>query len=190
MTILTGVVLTIALGAVAQSGDLFERFGAGPGLHPRDDAVTLAAADIYSIDVVANDRGAVEGDGGRVLLMTAPSCGVAYRSGDRVIYQAGAECEGRQTLTYCVARGDDCPSAKLVLALGQGLETASTTGTPVDRLAERPQRPSGAQVSQAPTASGFVAEPGRTGADRPLAGISSAFGSLAPSEDEDAPVED
>ncbi len=189
MTILTGVVLTIALGAVVQSGDLLERFGAGPGIHPRDDALELAAGEAYAIDVVANDRGAVEGDGRRVLIMTAPGCGVAYRSGDRVIYQAGNECAGLQRLTYCVARGDECPGAEVSLTISPVQTASSRTETPVQRLAERPTRPSDAEVSMMPGGSGFTVETQAPAGDRPLAGLSSAFGSLAPGEETAAPAD-
>ncbi|WP_339948983.1 hypothetical protein [uncultured Albimonas sp.] len=183
MTILTGVVLTIALGAVVQSGDLMGRFGAGPGIHPRDDVVELAANDVYAIDVVANDRGAVDGDGRRVLIMTAPACGVAYRSGDRMIYQGAAECAGVQRLTYCVARGDECLGAEVTLVLSPSSVAASPTDTPVARLAERPARPSDAEVSMAPGGgSGFTVELGTAAGERPLVGLSTAFGSLAPGE--------
>jgi len=183
MTILTGVVLTIALGAVVQSDDLMERFGAGPGIHPRDDVVELAAGDAYAIDVVANDRGAVEGDGRRVLIMTAPTCGVAYRSGDQVVYQAGSECAGVQRLTYCVARGDECPGAEVSLRISPVETASSLTETPILRLAERPTRPSDAEVSMAPGGSGFTVEADPAAGDRPLAGLTTALGSLAPDED-------
>ncbi|WP_092865102.1 hypothetical protein [Albimonas pacifica] len=188
MTILTGVVLTIALGAVVQSGDLMERFGAGPGIHPRDDVVALAAGDAYAIDVVANDRGAVEGDGRRVLIMTAPACGVAYRSGDRVVYQAGTDCAGLQRLTYCIARGDECPGAEVTLDVASVEVASSPTETPVQRLAERPSRPSDAEVSMMPGGSGFTLETEAAPGDRPLAGLSTALGSLAPDETRSEPA--
>ncbi|MDF2234481.1 hypothetical protein P2H44_18125 [Albimonas sp. CAU 1670] len=183
--------MTIALGAVVQSGDLLERFGAGPGIHPRDDVVELAANDAYAIDVVANDRGAVAGDGRRVLIMTAPACGVAYRSGERIVYQGAAECTGVQRLTYCVARGDDCPGAEvsLVIAAADGA-AASRTETPVERLALRPDRRSDAAVSMAPSGSGFVVEAQPSSGDRPLAGLSSALGTLAPAESGSATAAD
>lgn len=189
MTILTGVVLIIALGAVAQRGDILERFGAGPGIHPRDDVVEISASEVYAIDVAANDRGAVAGDGRRVLIMTAPSCGLAYRSGDRVIYQGGPECVGVQRMTYCIASGDDCAGAEVQLLVGTEKNPARTeTATPVARLMERPSRPSDAAVSMAPTESGFVAETGPAPGERPLAGLASTLGSLAP-EDAAQPAE-
>ena len=62
MTILTGVVLTVALGAVAQRGDVFSNFGQGDAFSLRDDVITVAAGESYLIDVVANDVGATPED--------------------------------------------------------------------------------------------------------------------------------
>ncbi len=183
MTILTGVVLTIALGAVAQRGDFFDNIGMGPGLEPRDDMVALEAGGGYLIDVVANDRGARAGDGGRILVMTAPACGAAYRRDGRIFYQGGAACEGVQRLSYCVARGDDCPGAEVSLrVVARGADLPALAGAPVERLeAQRAPAVAFADVSIAPPDSGFTAEPLLGGNGGALAGLVSAFGSLAPS---------
>ncbi len=190
MTILTGIVLTIALGAVAQRGDVFQHFGQGSGLMPRDDVATLAAGEAYLIDVVANDRGAREDDGRRILIMTAPACGVTYRREGRIFYDAGPGCEGVQRITYCVARGDRCPAAEVTMRVSaRTAEAASASGAPIEVLARAGDRIASADISNAPLASGFTAEPLLQQGGGALAGLASAFGTLAPAvHDEPAPA--
>lgn len=189
MTILTGIVLTVALGAVAQRGEILGNLGAGPGFDPRDDVVSAAADGAYMIDVTANDRGATREDGRRVLILAAPGCGVAYRREGQVLYD-GAGCTGPQRLSYCVAQGDDCRGAEVTILLredGDASAPSSVSDTPVIRLAEAPSREWLATVSAEGGRAGFTAEPDRRPAEGPLAGLTSALGSLAPSpETEDA----
>lgn len=184
MTILTGVVLTVALGAVAQRGEIFGNLGVGPGFDPRDDVVAAAADGAYLIDVTANDRGATREDGRRVLILAAPGCGVAYRRDGQVLYD-GAGCIGPQRLSYCVAQGDDCRGAELTILLREGEDAAmaapsSVSDTPVTRLAEAPSHEWLASVSATPSRGGFSDAPERRADERPLAGLTSALGSLAP----------
>lgn len=187
MTILTGIVLTVALGAVAQRGEIFGNLGAGPGFEPRDDVVSAAAGGAYMIDVTANDRGATRDDGRRVLILAAPGCGLAYRRDGQVMYD-GAGCAGPQRLSYCVAQGDDCKGAELTILLREGADAAkaapsSVSNTPVTRLAEAPSRDWLATVSDQPGHPGFRAEPERRPAEGSLVGMTSALGSLAPAVD-------
>lgn len=188
MTILTGIVLTVALGAVAQRGEIFGNLGAGPGFDPRDDVVAAAADGAYMIDVTANDRGATREDGRRVLILAAPGCGVAYRREGQVMYD-GAGCVGPQRLSYCVAQGDDCKGAELTILLREGEDAAmsapsSVSNTPVVRLAEAPSRDWLASVSATSGRPGFRSEPDRRPAEGALAGLTSALGSLAPVADD------
>lgn len=184
MTILTGIVLTVALGAVVQRGDLFS---GGEGVAPRDDVATLASGHFYLIDVVANDRGATPADGERLLVTEQPACGTAARSGGSLLYDASAGCEGPQRVSYCLALGDECPSAEVTLVLSGDVETeSSASGTPVARLATAPET-AVAAVSPAPADSAFKAEPEPERAQGgALAAIVSAFGSLAPEVEDKA----
>ncbi|MGM0584431.1 MAG: hypothetical protein ACQEUZ_07255 [Pseudomonadota bacterium] len=183
MTILTGIVLIVALGAVVQRGDLF---GQDAGVAPRDDVATLAPGFTYLIDVTANDRGARPGDSARLLITEAPACGVVERREGGLAFRAEARCEGPLRLTYCLALGESCPSAEVTLVLADDARAeASATGTPVARLDE-PLRPAAmARVSPAPAASAFTPElPQDRAPAGPLAALASAFGSLAPDEAE------
>lgn len=179
MTILTGVVLTIALGAVAQRGDLFGDFGMATAYVPRDDVVTVSSEGAYLIDVTANDEGAQPGDGNRILITESPRCGVVYRHQGAIAFEGAEACGGTQSMRYCVASGDECREAEVTLVLTAGESTlASASGTPVRRFAGD----GGVRTAAVgpDRASGFTVEDG-AGAG-PLAAVSSPLGSLAPAE--------
>ncbi|MEO0680943.1 MAG: hypothetical protein AAF192_11075 [Pseudomonadota bacterium] len=165
MTILTGVVLTIALGAVAQRGDLFGDFGMATAYVPRDDIVTVAAGGSYLIDVTANDEGAQPGDGARMLITDVPSCGIAYRRDGALAYEAGAGCDGPQRLSYCVASGDQCREAEVTLVVvTESAALGSASGTPIRSLEPEAQVRAAAVGDGGP--SGFRVE----GGEAPAAG--------------------
>lgn len=183
MTILTGIVLIVALGAVLQRGDLFKD---GTGVAPRDDVATLTPGITYLIDVTANDRGARPGDAARVLITEAPACGVVERRETGLAFRAEAGCKGPLRMSYCLALGESCPSAEVTLVLAEDARAeASATGTPVARLDEPLRRAATARVSPAPTRSAFTPElPQDRAPGGPLSALASAFGSLAPEEPE------
>ncbi|MEM6438790.1 MAG: hypothetical protein AAF763_03705 [Pseudomonadota bacterium] len=179
MTILTGVVLTIALGAVAQRGDLFGDFGMATAYVPRDDVVTVSTEGAYLIDVTANDEGAQPGDGNRILITEAPRCGVVYRHQGAIAFEGAGACGGTQRMSYCVASGDDCREAEVTLILNASAAAlGSASGTPVRKFAgDEGVRTAAVGAGEA---SGFTVEDGA--ATRPLAAVSSPLGSLAPSD--------
>lgn len=182
MTILTGVVLTVALGVVAQRSELI---GFGDRAAPRDDVATLIPGRSYLIDVLANDGGLRAGDGERILITASPGCGAVNRRDGRLAYSAPADCRGTQRLAYCLPRGDACPAAQVTLVLAADAEVeSSASGTPLARLETGTQTAGLAAVSAPPASSGFEAEPPATPERGPLSAITSAFGSLAPEEAE------
>ena len=116
MTMLTGLVLVVALGAIAHySGAVSANAGGSGRYSPVDDVASVEAGGEYAIDVVANDKGVREGDGDRVLIVSSPSCGFVRRENGVIRYSADSYCRGPQKVTYCVARGDDCETAVLTL---------------------------------------------------------------------------
>jgi len=186
MTILTGIVLTVALGAVAQRGDVFEGFDERVSVVPRDDVAILPKDGAWRLDVVANDTGATPEDGDRLLITAAPECGAAWRTDGAIAYAATPRCEGDQRIGYCIADGDGCPEAFVTVTLSDSAGAPeSRTGMPVARLDDLAPA-SVAAVGEA-RASGFTLE-----AVRPAEGVRpnglaaiSAFGTLAPpTEDE------
>ena len=179
MTILTGVVLTIALGAVAQRGDLFGDFGMATAYVPRDDVVTVSAEGAYLIDVTANDEGAQPGDGNRILITEAPRCGVVYRHQGAIAFEGAAACAGTQRLSYCVASGDECREAEVTLVMASDVAASgSASGTPVRRFAGD----AGVRTAAvgAPGQRAFTVEDGAEPAS--IAAVTAPLGSLAPTE--------
>ena len=92
-------------------------FVADGGYMPTDDAVSLEAGGAYLIDVLANDIGAPENAGDRMLILVNPACGLAAREEGMISYAVDPACSGVQTLTYCVPSGDVCPSATLTVTV-------------------------------------------------------------------------
>ena len=182
MTILTGVVLTVALGAVAQKGDLFSDFGRSASFTLRDDVVTVAADQSYFIDVVANDDGATAADGRRLLITESPNCGSAYRKNGGVAYIAGVGCEGPQRLSYCIAEGDECPEAQVTVIVTASATPASASETPVALLSEAGEVTTAAVSAKRESGFKVESQPGGS-----LAALSSMpLGTLAPEEDAEA----
>ena len=183
MTILTGIALTVALGAVVQRSDLFSTPQTANLIEPRDDVAAFAPGGAALIDVIANDLGAATEDGRRLLITRAPACGAAWRHEGRVLYVSGPDCLGPQTLRYCVPRGDACPEAELRLTLDSALLVPqSASGTPVALLSEAPLLGPAAPLALAgaefPHTGGFQVEgPPRAAPDRaPFAALGLGFG--------------
>jgi hypothetical protein len=181
MTILTGIVLTVALGAVAQRGDVFEGFAERASVDPRDDVVMLPTDGAWRLDVVANDRGATPDDGARLLITSPPECGTAWRMDGAIAFAAEARCRGVQRIGYCIAEGDRCPEAMVTVTLAEGLAAPeSASGMPMARL--EGATPAAVVAVGEARGSGFTLEgvrPAEGGRNNGLAAIS-AFGTLAP----------
>jgi hypothetical protein len=186
MTILTGIVLTVALGAVAQRGDVFEGFDQRIAVDPRDDAAILPIEGAWRLDVVANDPGATPEDGDRLLITAAPECGAAWRTEGAIAYAAAPRCEGTQRIGYCIADGDRCPEAFVTVILSETVAAPeSATGLPVARMQD--VAPAAVAAVGEARASGFKLEAVRSGDGLRPNGLAamSAFGTLAPpTEDE------
>lgn len=132
MTILTGLVLTVALVAVAQRSEILSDLPRSAQHDPRDDVVILAPGGVALIDVAANDRGASAEDGRRILITREPDCGAAWRHDGVVAYSASPDCGRNQSLRYCIADGDACREAEVSIILDAAATPArSPSGTPV-----------------------------------------------------------
>lgn len=191
MTILTGIALTVALGAVVQRSELFSPPQTADLIEPRDDVAAFAPGVAALIDVIANDPGARPEDGRRLLILRAPACGTAWRHAGQVLYRSGIDCDGAQSLRYCVPQGDACAEAELRLTLDAALTAPqSESGTPVALLAEVPAGPAaspgGFAATEPPRAGGFLVEgPARAAPDRaPFAALGLPLGRAAERQDD------
>lgn len=118
MSILTGVVIVISMAVLAQRSDsligFFTRENV-PMISPQSDEAIVAAGGSEVIDVLANDENRIEADAENLRIVVSPSCGAAEATADGVLYISNNRCIGPQLFAYCVARGDECPSASVTV---------------------------------------------------------------------------
>ncbi len=120
MSILTGLVIVVAMATLAQrSDDLIDFFlrERAAMIAPADDTVVAAAGDAILIDVLANDLNVIEADRANLRIVASPSCGAAEVAEAGILYVANDLCIGEQVFSYCAARGDSCPVAFVRVAV-------------------------------------------------------------------------
>ncbi|WP_177174508.1 hypothetical protein [Oceanicella actignis] len=118
MAILTGVVLMVALGAIAQKSEtLMAAFSGKSGPSPVDDVAELRAGGSYVIDVLHNDEGIPDPSAVALKVVSPPVCGRLRPEGGMLVYDVPAICAGTQTAVYCVEQDGACARATLTLAL-------------------------------------------------------------------------
>lgn len=128
MSIMTGLIIVVAMAVLAQKSDsLYDFFSREEvaRIAPQNDASTLVAGSSQVIDVLANDENAEPEDGGNLRIVVSPSCGAAEATPDGVLYISNERCVGPQLFAYCVARGDECPSASVTVTVTEGAPVGS-----------------------------------------------------------------
>lgn len=118
MSILTGLVIVVAMATLAQKSDRLLDIFFGEeiaGIAPQNDAVTVVAGRPEIIDVLANDENVAPEDVGGVRILVSPSCGAAETADNGVLYISNESCIGEQLFAYCVQRGDECTSASVTV---------------------------------------------------------------------------
>ena len=149
MSILTGLVIVVAMATLAQRSDsLLDFFTREEAIlvTPVNDEAVIFAGDSQVIDVLRNDENALDSDGENIRIVVSPSCGAAEATSDGVLYISNERCIGPQLFAYCVQQGDECPSASVtvnVAAAAPGAlriaseqrEEASAGGAAVDGVA-------------------------------------------------------
>lgn len=126
MSILTGLVIVVAMATLAQRSDSLLNFFTReepPKVAPQNDVATLFAGDSKVIDVLANDENARPEDGEAIRIVVSPSCGAAEAASGGVLYISNDHCVGPQLFAYCVTQGEECPSASVTVNVA-----ASTPG--------------------------------------------------------------
>lgn len=117
MTVLTAVVLILAAATFVPRDALSLLTGMGGSVTARDDSFRLVAAEGATLDVLANDLGVDPARGDRLELAEPPGCGRASIAGNRLVLSGLRDCAGRQTLAYCVRRGESCSIARVSLII-------------------------------------------------------------------------
>lgn len=167
MSILTGLIIIVAMVVLAQKTDSILNFAFREEvakIAPQNDVDVVFAGESKVIDVLANDENAAPDDGARLNIVVAPSCGAAEPTEDGILYISNDRCVGPQLFAYCVSRGDECPTASV---------TVNVAAAP----AEEPEapvvaaRPAPAEAPSPPIANETAAaEPPAPARARPTAG--------------------
>ncbi|MEO1722725.1 MAG: hypothetical protein AAFR84_10015, partial [Pseudomonadota bacterium] len=139
ISILSGIVLMLAIGTLVQRQDLVaDFFGDGSGdattLALRPDEVSVAPDTLTRIDVLANDTGFAEGDEDKLAVLTQPGCGRVFVQGGALQFLAENDCQATQKITYTIEDRDD---------LEPGVVVVSVIGATGTRNAPEPARGGG-----------------------------------------------
>lgn len=142
MTLATGLVLAIAVGAIAQnSGVLMDFFGDNPEA-TQDDQYTVMAGRNQVLDVLSNDVA-----GGRIKVVDTPNCGlVRNASGNTLEFYGSAQCEGKVKFSYCVESEAGCAANAVTLNVVRATKPESEA----ERVAKEAAAEEAAQVARNP----------------------------------------
>ncbi len=145
MSILTGLVIVVAMAVLAQRSESIATFftrDEAARIAPQNDAVAVFAGESRIIDVLANDENATPEDGANLRIIVSPSCGAAEATANGILYVANDRCVGPQLFAYCVARGDECASASVTVAVAAAPAVApGASQTPRVASGQVPQEP-------------------------------------------------
>lgn len=133
MTILTGLVLTVAVGTLAQNSEsIMGAFTGGNRLIAADDAYTVRAGRSQLLDVLLNDSIGDEIRENAIQIVRSPSCGTLRTTNGQVEFIDSETCAGRITFAYCLTEAEDCASATVAL----NIRPSAAPGTEIAALVE------------------------------------------------------
>jgi hypothetical protein len=128
----TALFLTVSVAVITQNSDtLMASFRGESAVRPVDDLFTVRPGRDQRLFVLSNDVHAQNVPAGAVRLASAPDCGKVEKAGGSFVYSQSIACSGQQVFHYCIATGDTCDRAKVVLKL-------EDTRPAVDSIAEGP----------------------------------------------------
>ncbi|MEM7496810.1 MAG: hypothetical protein AAF371_02315 [Pseudomonadota bacterium] len=120
ISILSGVVLMLAIGTLVQRQDLVSQFfgdggAGGDGLAFVGDDVEVAPDTLTRIDVLANDSGLPEGAQDQLTVLSQPGCGRVFVQAGALQFLAENDCEATQRITYSLAEASDIEPGVVVV---------------------------------------------------------------------------
>lgn len=108
ISVLSGIVLMIAIGTVIQRADLVQDyFGSESHVVLNPDIVDARANRLLRIDVLKNDEGVAEADRKDLKLVKAPDCGRVFIQGEALQFLPDASCVGEQHIQYSLHGRED-----------------------------------------------------------------------------------
>ncbi|MFQ5566820.1 MAG: Ig-like domain-containing protein, partial [Paracoccaceae bacterium] len=135
MSMLTFVVIMVAVGTLVQRADVLERFfgeGAAALELRRDEAIVRANA-LSSIDVLANDLGLRDDDPGKLIIVTQPGCGRVFVRDGQVQYLPAERCVGSQTFRYAISERSYGQAGEVLVVVRLGEPTQSEVAADAQR---------------------------------------------------------
>ena len=116
MTILTGLVLTVTIGMLAQNSESIMAGLSGKNvLQPENDAFTVRAGKPQVLNLLLNDQAPDGSTETAILIMEKPTCGELAQSNGQIEYTNSQTCQGPVTFTYCLSADIKCAEAKVAL---------------------------------------------------------------------------
>ncbi|MEM1102090.1 MAG: hypothetical protein AAGH73_11265, partial [Pseudomonadota bacterium] len=131
ISILSGIVLMLAIGTLVQRQDLVSSLMGDDAedLALNDDQLSVAPDTLTRVDVLANDTGVGASDGARLSVLSQPNCGRVFVQNGALQFLAEQDCGATQTFQYALD-GED--------ALAPGTVTVSVRGATGIRNAPEP----------------------------------------------------
>ncbi|WP_285669900.1 sortase domain-containing protein, partial [Paralimibaculum aggregatum] len=138
ISILSGVVLMIAIGTVVQrGGPLVEYFtGEAPDPVLNGDQAELTAGQLARIDVLRNDDNLSSDAFDNLVIAAPPACGKVFVQGGAIQYLPEQRCVGRQEIGYAVSGDDDRPVGRVSVLVRAGRIAEGASPLPAPRPAD------------------------------------------------------
>ncbi len=137
MTLMTGLVLVIGIGALVQGTGGGQSILKGGSFEPRDDNFTVLAGRTQDLDVLLNDARADKIDTAALTIISRPACGRAVLVDGKIRLDGTAGCSEPLRIAYCVQVGDECAIANVnVTMLESDRKDAAEVEAPAVAAAE------------------------------------------------------
>jgi len=144
ISVMSGVILMVAVGTVVQRGDaVMSYLGMGetaPILNP--DSVTTMANDLVRIEVLSNDEHLMRGASEVLEVATHPACGRVFVQGGALQYLPITGCEGQQVVEYRLAGVSTVNYGEVIVTVTPAPEALNA-----DRKAPVPSAPEAPEIA-------------------------------------------
>jgi hypothetical protein len=116
MTIITAIVLIVAVGALVQgNGDGESILGPSKKYTAVEDAYIIPTGKVQQLDVLSNDHNVDRIERADLVIVDAPICGSARQFDGKIEFVGQASCAGTVAFTYCVSTVEECEPAIVTL---------------------------------------------------------------------------
>ncbi|MCL5778019.1 hypothetical protein M1105_13605 [Limibaculum sp. FT325] len=139
ISVLSGIVLMLAIGTLVQRGDVVAEFFAGepePTVLVKD-VVTVDADTLTRIDVLANDTGLKDRVGQKLVVLAQPECGRVFVQEGALQYLGERRCLATQRVLYGLAGVDIKESGEVAITV-RGTTPQPEAGDKVAALRDAP----------------------------------------------------